>query len=147
MPRWNRVPTALTVQTLLDQANVLSANFAAVLSALCPSQPGRASLPFCLPRLESRAPQIHARGLELIEDLPCLLVSDAARHEPCHDLHQSALHGRYILQRRGFKPSLTRTLCVFLRAPGLLALVSAAIPPASHRGASAAGGVVHPVLA
>jgi len=74
-------------------------------------------------------------------------VIDLSRYQPCHDLRQSALHGYQILKRRGFKPSLARELCAFLRAPGLLALVSEAVPPPSHRRASAAGGVVHPVLA
>ena len=45
----------------------------------------------------SRAPQIHARRLELIEDLTRLFVGNVARQQACHDLRQSVLHGRRIL--------------------------------------------------
>jgi hypothetical protein len=101
----------------------------------------------CLSRAEPRAPQIHGRRLQPIENLARLLVADVARQQPCHDLHQSALHGRRILQRRGFKPSLPRALCVFSRAPRLLTVMGIAVPRPSHGGGRAAGGVVHPVLA
>src|ERR1019366_4008824 len=73
----------------------------------------------CLSRAESRGPQIHARHLQPVENLPGAFVGNVARQQPCHDLRQSALHGRRILQRSGFKPSLPRTLCVFSRAPRL----------------------------
>jgi len=85
--------------------------------------------------------------LELIEDLPRLLVIDFFFEQPCDDLRQSALHGRDILQRRGFKPSLPRTLCVFPGAPRLREVMRIAVPRPPHGGAAAAGGAVHPVLA
>jgi len=97
--------------------------------------------------VESSAPEIQARRLQFKEDLPRLLVIDPARQQPCYDLRQSALHGRRILQRRAFKPSLPRTLCLCSRAPRSLTLMRIAVPCPPHRGASAAGGVVHPVLA
>jgi hypothetical protein len=41
----------------------------------------------CLCGAESRAPQIHARRLEPIEDLTRLFVGNVARQQACHDLH------------------------------------------------------------
>ena len=101
----------------------------------------------CLSRAESRGLQIHARRLQLVENLPRAFVVNGARQQPCHGLHQSALHGRRILQRRGFKPSLARTLCVFSGAPGLRKAMGVAVRCPPHGGGPAACGVVHSVLA
>jgi hypothetical protein len=95
---------------------------------------------------EPRAPQILARPLQLIENLRRLFVANIARQQPCHDLHQSALHGRRILQRRGFKPSLPRSLCDFSRGARQLTVMRVAVLRPPHGGGAAAGGFVHPVL-
>jgi hypothetical protein len=101
----------------------------------------------CLSKAESRGPQIHARHPQLVENLPRGFVVNGARQQPCHGLRQSALHRRRILQRRGFKPSLARTLCLFSGAPRLRKAMGVAVPRSPHGGGPAAGGVVHPVLA
>ena len=102
---------------------------------------------FLFSRAEPRAAQIHARGLQLIENLPRLFVINVVRQQPCHDLYQSALHRRRILQRCGFKPSLPRSLSNHSPLPGSLPVMGIAVLRQPHGGGAAAGGVVHPVLA
>lgn len=82
-----------------------------------------------------------------MENLSRLFVGNVARQQPGYDLQESAVHGRHIVQRRGFKPSLPDTLGFFSGAPRLLKVMGIAVALPLHRGGAAAGGVIHPVLA
>jgi len=76
---------------------------------------------FAFPRPESRGPQIHASPSAACgESAPAGLWSMVPDSSRVHGLRQSAAcTDASILQRRGFKPSLARTLCGFFGRPGL----------------------------
>ncbi len=95
------------------------------------------------------SPRIVLRGhrLELREDLTGLLVVYLAGEQAVQDLGQSALYGGRVSQRRGFEPTLAFPLSNFSRFLPMRTLMGVAVSRAAHGGRTAAGGVVHPVLA
>ncbi len=90
---------------------------------------------------------LRAHRLEFSDDLPGLLVVYLAGEQAVQDSHQGALYGGGVSQGRGFEPALARPLSNFSRFLPMRTLMGVAVSRAAHGGRTAAGGVVHPVLA